>query len=99
MPTCVTDVAGLKAALAAAQDDGGPNYIGLVKGTYPLTEPLVVNVTDNVSLTIEGGYQNAACNAIAPTPEGTFITGGTGVYIDVHGYGALSVSNLSITSM
>jgi hypothetical protein len=100
VPTCVSTAAELQAKLTAAATDHVNSYIGLVNGTYNFATPLTVNVSDNASLTIEGGHTAADCSDV-PTaiPDNTLITGtsGSGAYVRIVGSGGLTIRNLTFS--
>jgi hypothetical protein len=69
---CVSDAAGLQAALAAAETNGKDNLIMVMQGTY--TGNFVYTSTEGKNITLEGGY-TAECASRAVDPALTVLDG------------------------
>ncbi len=99
-PDCVQNVAQLQSKLTAAAIDNQPNYIGLEATTYNLATPLVINVTDGASLTIEGGYAaGSGCTGLPTSvPENTIVNGANGTNLRIVSQrGDLTMRNLTLS--
>src|ERR1700736_6165815 len=83
--TCVNNVAGLQAALTAAQTNNQANYIQVVATAfdYNFATPLIVQITNGQPLTIEGGYNFGCASPPQAIPDNTVFNGATGTYLSL----------------
>lgn len=99
--TCVSSVAQLRAALSAAETNQEDDTIQVVATalTYNFGAPLIVNVQDSHSLTIEGGYAFGCATPPQAIPANTVLNGvaSSGAYIRLVGNGGLTIRNFSLT--
>ncbi|HEX3895971.1 MAG TPA: right-handed parallel beta-helix repeat-containing protein [Rudaea sp.] len=95
--TCVNSMSALQQALTAALNDHQANYIKVESGTYTLSGALSIFSSDNLPLTIEGGY-DTSCST--PGSGTTTITGAgvAGTYVTISS-DDLVVRDLTFTAM
>jgi parallel beta-helix repeat protein len=91
---CVSDAAGLQAALTAAQSNDQDNTIKVVQGSYTRN----FTYSSGKSITLQGGY-TAGCASRVVNPANTVLdAGGTGrvLYLFVGGTNNISVEGFTI---